>query len=501
MVRTMNTVSNFLAVDLGASSGRVVIGRWDGNKFSLEELHRFSNGGVSLLGHMHWDVLRLWSEICDALAKYRATHDGPPAGISVDSWGVDFGLLDSSGALIGNPFHYRDSRTDGIAELTMQSVSPREIYQQTAIQTLHFNTIFQLFSMVRSESAQLASAKTLLMIPDLFHYFLSGEIAVEYTNATTSQMYSSEAGDWARPLLDRLKIPTGILPRIVKPGTILGQVRPDICRAAGFASTFPVIAGATHDTGSAVAGIPNLDSESVFLSSGTWSLMGVEVDKPVTSNEAFALNYTNEGGVAGTIRLLKNVTGLWVLQECHRQWSREGHPFDWGEVMRLAEAAEPLQTLIDTDDPAFRAPLNMVEAIHEYCLATSQPIPGSVGQLARACLESLCVKYRIVLEQLRSITGRRLDTIRVVGGGSQNRLLCQWTADACECKVIAGPVEASALGNVMMQAVATGQIANVKAGREAIGRSVTCESYIPGDFLPWLGAITRFREREAPRVV
>ena len=299
-------------------------------------------------------------------------------------------------------------------------------------------------------------------------------------------MYSSEAGDWARPLLDRLKIPTGILPRIVKPGTILGQVRPDICRAAGFASTFPVIAGATHDTGSAVAGIPNLDSESVFLSSGTWSLMGVEVDKPVTSNEAFALNYTNEGGVAGTIRLLKNVTGLWLLQECHRQWSREGHHLDWSEVMRLAEAAEPLQTLIDTDDPAFRAPLNMVEAIHEYCRATSQPIPGSVGQLARACLESLCVKYRIVLEQLRSITGRRLDTIRVVGGGSQNRLLCQWTADACECKVIAGPVEASALGNVMMQAVATGQIANVKAGREAIGRSVTCESYIPGDFLPWI---------------
>jgi len=497
----MNAVSNFLAVDLGASSGRVVIGRWDGNKFSLEELHRFSNGGVSLLGHMHWDVLRLWSEICDALAKYRSTHDGQPAGISVDSWGVDFGLLDSSGALSGNPFHYRDSRTDGIAELVMQSISPREVYQQTAIQTLHFNTIFQLFSMVRSGSPQLAAAKTLLMIPDLFHYFLSGEIAVEYTNATTSQMYSSEAGDWARPLLDRLEIPTGILPRIVKPGTILGQVRLDVCRPAGFASTFPVIAGATHDTGSAVAGIPNLDSESVFLSSGTWSLMGVEVDKPVTSNEAFELNYTNEGGVADTIRLLKNVTGLWLLQECHRQWTREGHPLDWSEVMRLAEAAEPLQVLIDPDDPAFRAPLNMVEVIYEYCCATSQPIPTSVGQLARACLESLCVKYRIVLEQLRSITGRRLDTIRVVGGGSQNRLLCQWTADACECKVIAGPVEASALGNVMMQAVATGQIADVKAGRVAIGRSVTCESYTPGDFLPWVSALTRFRELETPRVV
>lgn len=497
----MSTISNFLAVDLGASSGRMVVGHWDGSKFSLEELHRFSNGGVSLLGHMHWDVLRLWSEICDALAKYSATHSELPAGISVDSWGVDFGLLDANGALIGNPFHYRDSRTDGIAELVMQSVSPPEIYRQTAIQTLHFNTIFQLFSMVRSKSPQLANAKTLLMMPDLFHYFLSGEIAVEYTNATTSQMYSSEAGDWARTLLERLEIPTSILPRIVKPGTVLGQVRPDICRAAGFASTFPVIAGATHDTGSAVAGIPNLDSESVFLSSGTWSLMGVEVEKPVTSNEAFELNYTNEGGVAGTIRLLKNVTGLWLLQECHRQWSREGRHLDWSEVMRLAEAAEPLQAFIDPDDPAFRAPLNMVEAIHDYCRATSQPVPMSVGQLARTCLESLCVKYRIVLDQLRSITGGRLDTIRVVGGGSQNRLLCQWTADACECQVIAGPVEASALGNVMMQAVATGKIADVKGGREAIGRSVTCERYSPGDFQPWIHAIARFRELGLPRVV
>ena len=497
----MSTVSNFLAVDLGASSGRVVVGHWDGSKFSLEELHRFSNGGVSLLGHMHWDVLRLWSEICDALAKYCAHHEELPAGISVDSWGVDFGLLDSDGSLIGNPFHYRDSRTDGIAELVTQSVSAREIYQQTAIQTLHFNTIFQIFSMVLSKSEQLSSAKTLLMIPDLFHYFLSGEIAVEYTNATTSQMYSAEAGDWARTLLDRLEIPTRILPRIVQPGTILGQVRSEICRAAGFASTFPVIAGATHDTGSAVAGIPNLDAESVYLSSGTWSLMGVEADSPVTSNEAFELNYTNEGGVAGTIRLLKNVTGLWLLQECHRQWTKEGHHLEWSEVMQLAEAAEPMRSLIDPDDPAFRAPLNMVDALQDYCRATFQPVPESVGQLARTCLESLCVKYRIVLEQLRSLTAKHLETIRVVGGGSQNRLLCQWTADACACTVIAGPVEASALGNIMMQAVATGRIKDVNAGREAIGRSVTCVRYTPGDFQPWIGAIARFRELGAPRVV
>lgn len=501
VVPTMTTVTNFLAVDLGASSGRVLIGHWDGSRFSLEELHRFSNGGVSLLGNLHWDVLRLWSEICDALAKYCADHSEVPAGISVDSWGVDFGLLDGSGSLIGNPFHYRDARTDGIPATVMQSVSAREIYQQTAIQTLHFNTLFQLFSMVRCKSQQLASAHTLLMIPDLFHYFLSGEIAVEYTNATTSQMYSPERGDWARVLLERLEIPTSILPRIVQPGTVLGQLRPEVCQAAGFASTFPVIAGATHDTASAVAGIPNLDADSAFLSSGTWSLMGVEVDGPVTSNDAFELNYTNEGGVAGTIRLLKNVTGLWLLQECHRQWSREGSHMEWNEIMRLAEAAEPLRSFIDPDDAAFRAPLNMADAIHNYCCATGQPVPESVGQLARTCLESLCVKYRIVLEQLRRITGRRLDTIRVVGGGSQNRLLCQWTADACECNVIAGPVEASALGNVMMQAVATGLIKDVKSGREAIGRSVTCERYTPGDFKPWIGAIARFRELGAPRVV
>jgi rhamnulokinase len=497
----MSTLTNFLAVDLGASSGRVLIGHWDGSRFSLEELHRFSNGGVSVLGNMHWDVLRLWSEIGDALTKYCVHHNELPAGISVDSWGVDFGLLDSSGSLIGNPFHYRDSRTNGIPELVMQSVSAREIYQQTAIQTLHFNTLFQLYSMVRSRSQQLKSARTLLMIPDLFHYFLSGEIAIEYTNATTSQMYSPQARNWAHALLERLDIPTGILPRIVQPGTVLGQVRAEVCRAAGFASTFPVIAGTTHDTASAVAGIPNLEAESVFLSSGTWSLMGVEVDRPVTSNEAFELNYTNEGGAAGTIRLLKNVTGLWLLQECHRQWSREGHHLEWSAIMRLAEAAEPQHSFIEPDDPAFRAPMNMVDALHEYCRATGQRIPGSVGQLARTCLESLCVKYRIVLEQLRSITGRRLDTIRVVGGGSQNRLLCQWTADACECNVVAGPVEASALGNVMMQAVATGLIKDVKSGREAIGRSVACERYTPGNFEPWIGAIARFRELGAPRVV
>ena len=492
--------TNFVAVDLGASSGRVLVGQWDGHCFRLEELHRFSNGGVSILGTLHWDVLRIWSEIEQGLAKYRARFGGTPAGISVDAWGVDFALIDSHGQLVGNPVHYRDARTDGMPALVMERVSARELYRETSVQTLQINTLFQLYSMVLVASPQLERAETLLMIPDLFHYFLCGEKGVEYSEATTTQMYSPAARDWARGMLQKLHIPVNILPRILQPGSLLGEVRPEVYRRAGFSRGFPVIVGASHDTASAVAAIPNLDAESVFLSSGTWSLMGVEVDAPVASEEAFALNYTNEGGVDGSILLLKNLTGLWLLQECQRQWSREGHEYGWDEIMGLAVAAEPFRSIVVPDAVDFVMPVNMPEAIRDYCRRTDQLVAETTGELARACMESLCVSYRSVLEQLRRITGRRLQVVRVVGGGSQNRLLCQWTADASQCTVVAGPAEASAMGNVMMQAVATGHLQGVQAGRSAIAESVSCVSYLPGEGQPWQETYLRFQQLEVAGV-
>lgn len=492
--------ANFIAVDLGASSGRVLVGQWDGRRFRLEELHRFSNGGVSILGTLHWDVLRIWSEIEEGIAKYRGRFDGLPAGISVDAWGVDFALLDSRGQIVGNPVHYRDARTDGMLALVMERVSARELYRETSVQTLQINTLFQLYSMVHGASPQLERAETLLMMPDLFLYFLCGEKGVEYSEATTTQMYSPAARDWARGLLGKLDLPVGILPRILQPGTVLGEVRPEVYRRAGLDGGFPVIVGASHDTASAVAAIPHLDGESVFLSSGTWSLMGVEVDSPVTSEEAFALNYTNEGGVDGSILLLKNVTGLWLLQECQRQWNREGHQYGWDEIMSLAVAAARFRSIVNPDAVDFVKPENMPEAIRDYCRRTGQPVPETVGELARACMESLCARYRSVLEQLRRITGRSLPVIRVVGGGSRNGLLCQWTADACQCEVIAGPVEASALGNVMMQAVATGHLQGVKAGRNAIAESVSCITYLPGESQPWRETYLRFQQLEGTGV-
>ena len=492
----MSDAAHFLAIDLGASSGRLLVGQWDGSLFSLDELHRFSNGGVSVLGTLYWDVLHIWSEIELGLAKYQARFDRIPEGISVDAWGVDFALLDTLGNMIGNPVHYRDARTNGMPDLVFSHISPRELYNETAVQTLHINTLFQLYSMVQNASPQLAQAKTLLMIPDLFHYFLSGEKVAEYSEATTSQMYSPVTRDWARNLLTRLSIPVSILPHIVAPGTILGPVLPQVWQRAGFSSSFPVIAGASHDTASAVAAIPNLDSDSVFLSSGTWSLMGVETEAPVTTEEAFALNYTNEGGSDGSILLLKNVTGLWLLQECQRQWKSEGREHGWDELMSLAQDAEPFRSILNPDDASFVLPASMPEAIQDYCRRSAQPVPETVGELARACIESLCLRYRSVLDQLRRLTGHALPVIRVVGGGSQNALLCQWTADACECSVVAGPVEASALGNIMMQAVATGHLASVKEGRRAIARSTTCREYSPRAGDPWQQTYLRFQHLE-----
>lgn len=472
-------ITNFLAIDLGASSGRVMLARWDGQVFALEEIHRFANGPLELNDHMHWDVQRLWQEVKVGLAKYATRYNAPLAGIGIDTWGVDFGLLDSAGQLIHNPYHYRDWRTIGMAELVHERAPAERIYARTGIQFLQFNTLFQLYSLSRAAADDLARTDVFLMMPDLFHYWMTGAKVGEYTNATTTQFLAAHTRRWATDLFDALGLPSRILPPLVQPGTLLGILAPAVRDEVGLRHDTPVFAVATHDTASAVAAIPGLDAQSVYISSGTWSLVGIELDQPMLTEAARRLNFTNEGGVGGTIRLLKNVGGLWLLQECQRLWQQQGHDYSWAELVALAEAAEPRRSLVDPDDPAFLAPDDMLAAIDDYCRRANQPAPASVGAVVRCCLESLALKYRQVIESLEELTGRALPTIRIVGGGSQNALLCQLTADACGRTVVAGPVEATALGNVMVQAIAAGYLPDIAAGRAAVARSVEQRVFTP----------------------
>lgn len=495
----MTQTVNFVAADLGASSGRIMLGQWDGQAFSVRELHRFANGGVRAGDGYYWDILRIWSQIKTGLTKYHAMCTQPPHGVAVDAWGVDFGLLDSAGRLIGNPRHYRDPRTIGIPRRVFKTVAEREWFRETGVQTMAINTLFQLCSMVRAQDPALAQVETMLMIPDLCAYFLCGEKTVEWTEAATTQMYSPHRRDWARSLLRSVDVPVFILPPVTRPGTVLAPIRADVAEGCGFMRSFPAIAVGSHDTASAVAAIPNMDKKSVFLSSGTWSLMGVQAAKPDTSEEAQRLGFTNEGGADGAVLLLKNITGLWIVQECMRQWSSEGLGIRWEELAAAAEAAKAFQSFIDPDASSFQAQCDMPRAIREYCKASGQTAPETAGETARCAFESLSLKYRSVLESLRKLTGRELSTVRVVGGGGLNAVLCQMTADACGCPVVSGPSEASALGNVMLQAIATGHLDDVQSGRAALAESVQCTAFEPHRSGGWDEAYARFQLLEAIR--
>jgi rhamnulokinase len=494
----MSHTANFIAADLGASSGRLMVGRWDGSCFLLDELHRFSNAGISSTGGLYWDALGIWSQLEAGLRRYRSRFDDAPLGIGVDAWGVDYALLDRCGRLIGNPHHYRDPRTDGVPTFVFERFAERDIFAETGVQTMQINTLFQLFCMLRASDPQLEFAEKLLMIPDLYLYFLCAEKQNEYTEVTTTQMYSPARGDWAREMLSSLGIPLPILSPVVQPGTILGAVRPDILRSADLSTAFPAISVASHDTASAVAAIPCLDEHSAFISSGTWSLMGVQVREPNTSEEAFRLHFTNEGSADGAILLLRNLTGLWIIQECLRRWELGGHCYSWNDITLAAANAKPLQRLFDPNAKEFQMPADMPGAIRSYCQGTRQSIPETVGEISRCAFESLSLKYRSVLESLEKLTGRHLDSIRVVGGGSLNHFLCQMIADVCDRPVVCGPVEASALGNVMLQAVATGHLQNVSAGRAAIAGSLECVSLVPRPSDAWDEAYARFRTYELP---
>jgi rhamnulokinase len=486
----MEKTRSFLAIDLGAESGRAMLGRID-DQLMLNEIHRFSNGPVRVGDHIHWDVLRLWTEIQNGLRVAAGREGSSLAGIGLDTWGVDFGLLDSSDRLIGNPYHYRDARTNGMIEAACQIVPREEIYNQTGIQFMQLNTLFQLFAMRQENDPALQSARTLLTTPDLFNFWFTGRKAGELTISTTTQCYNPREKRWASELLTALDIPRPIFQPIIQPGTVLDRLRPSVAEEAA-CERIPVIAVGSHDTASAAAAVPAEKIDFIYISSGTWSLMGIESDQPIINANSLDYDLTNEGGVCDATLFLKNIMGMWLLQESRRQWARVGRKYSYEELTNLADEAPAFRSLIAVSDNRFLAPANMVECIQSFCHETEQPVPQTDGDIVRCILESLALEYCWGAEKLRELSGRALPVIHIIGGGSRNWLLNQFTANATGCEVIAGPVEATAIGNILIQAIALGELSSLQEGRALVRRSFEVTTYQPKNCSPWDDAYNRY---------
>jgi rhamnulokinase len=479
----------YLAFDLGAESGRAVLGRVDRGVITTEELHRFPNEPVEYGGSLHWDVPRLWFEMRKALRESREIQ---LSGIGVDTWGVDYALLGEGGELLQNPYHYRDKRTDGVMGQVFQCVSRDEIYSETGIQFMSINTLYQLCAAKRDTPELLKAARTLLTMPDLFHYWLTGNARCEFTNATTTQMVNAVSRSWSRKLMEKLQLPTNLPAPIIEPGCVVGSLSAEAASGMALAGT-PVIAPGTHDTASAVAAVAAREG-TAFLSSGTWSLIGTELNAPLINANSLRLNFTNEGGVCGTTRLLKNVMGLWMLQGCRRAWSSKGRGYSYAELMELAVREPAFRQLVDPNDESFLHPVSMPEAIDRFCLKTQQPRPSNPGAYARAVLESLALKYAVVIGEIEQLTGKPINEIRIIGGGSKNQLLNQFTADATGRRVLAGPVEATALGNLAIQILATGAASSLAEARAMIDRSFPTQIFEPRDRDRWQKEYERFQQ-------
>jgi rhamnulokinase len=479
----------YLAFDLGAESGRAILGYFQSGILTTKEVHRFPNEPIEYRGSLRWDVAKLWSEMRKALAQVEEVELG---GIGVDTWGVDYALLGEKGELLENPYHYRDRRTEGVLEEVLRKVSRQEIYQATGIQFMPINTLYQLFAARREDPNIFAAAKKMITMPDLFHYWMTGNAVCEFTNATTTQMVDPVKRTWATGLMQRLEIPVDLPAPIVEPGTTTGTLLPNIAGQSSLAGT-PVIAPACHDTASAVAAISARDG-TAFLSSGTWSLVGTELDSPVITAEAMRLNFTNEGGVNGTTRLLKNVMGLWMLQCCRQSWTAQGHLYDYRELMELASRETSFRHLIDPDDESFLRPSDMLTAMNKFCSQTHQPLPEGPCAYVQTILESLAFKYRLVIRNLELVSGKHIEQIRIIGGGSKNRLLNQLTADATGRKVLAGPSEAAALGNIAIQILATGGASSLREVRAIVDRSFPTEIFEPRETGKWDQHAERFEQ-------
>ena len=479
---------SYLAFDLGAESGRAILGSLHSGVLTIEEIHRFPNEPVEYGGSLHWDAPRLWREIKNGLAQAQGRT---LTGIGVDTWGVDFALLGESGELLQNPYHYRDGRTHGVMAEVFRKIPKEDIYTLTGIQFLPFNTLYQLVATRRDTPGILKAARRFLTMPDLFHYWLTGNAVCEFTNASTTQMVNPVTHEWVPALLELTGLHPAVPAPIVEPGTIVGPLTVDMAGTSSIAGT-PVIAPASHDTGSAVAAV-SARHGTAFLSSGTWSLLGTELDGPVLTRNGLRRNFTNEGGVCGTTRLLKNVMGLWLLQSCRHSWTAQGIPCEYQGLMDMASREAPFAHLVDPDDPSFLNPTNMVEMIDHFCVETDQPVPRTPAAYVRAILESLAFKYRLVLGELEQLSGRRMEQIRVIGGGSKNRVLNQFTADAIGRTVLAGPVEATAIGNIAVQMLATGEASSIQEARAIVDRSFPTEIYEPQEPDRWDREAERFQ--------
>lgn len=485
-------MQRFLAFDLGAESGRGILGILSSGNLALREVHRFANTPVHLPQGLFWDSFRLFHEIEEGIrlaGKEGATIDG----IGVDTWGVDFGLLGEDSTLVENPRCYRDARTNGILEAAFAQMPKDELYARTGIQFLQFNTLFQLLAMRRMNASSLAAARTLLMMPDLLNYWLCGRPVAEITIASTSQIYNPAGGAWDGELLESFGVSPGLLPELVAPGTRLGTLLPHVAEATRVSPEVPVYTAAGHDTACAVAAVPaSADADWCYISSGTWSLMGAELAHPVMTPTAMAHGFTNEVGVGGRIRFLKNIMGLWLLQECRRAWALDGKDYTYDELTQAATGAEPFLAVVDPD--AFLAPGRMPDKIRGFCEQSGQRVPESPEQITRVIFESLAVCYRKVLEDLEATLGKRMEVIHIVGGGSRNRVLNQFVADVTGRLVVAGPFEATAIGNVLVQAMGSGELQGLESARDVVKNSFEVRRYEPQGSREWESAYAKFRE-------
>lgn len=481
-------MSRYLVFDYGASSGRAMLATYENEKISMKEIHRFTNDPVTVNGTMYWDILRLFFEMKTAITK--AVNDGGFDYIGIDTWGVDFAFVDEDGQLLQNPVHYRDARTNDWEELF--NIIPREeLYDRTGIQLISLNTIYQLYAVKKNQPWLLEKADKIIFMPDLLAYFLTGVKYTEYSMASTTQLLDAKKRTWDKEILDKLGIPERLFLPVSMAGDFVGTLLPEIQEELG-APAAKVVRTAGHDTGSAVLATPTQNDDFLYISCGTWALLGTEISEPCMNDLAKKYNFSNEGGATGDIRLLKNIMGTWILAEARRQWTREGHDYGFGEMESLAKEAEPFKCFIDPDDAIFAPPGNMPRRIKEYCEKTGQYVPQTVGEIVRCVDESLALKFRMFTEQTEETTGKKFPAINILGGGVQSKLLCQMTADAAGRKVVAGPIEATALGNLAMQLIASGELQDVKAARKVIENSFDTYYYDPVDPAAWDEAYARF---------
>lgn len=478
-----------LAFDFGASSGRAIIGCFDGDKITLEEVHRFSNNPVSVGGTVYWDVLRLFYEIKQGIIKAKIA--GGFDSIGIDTWGVDFGLIDSEGKLMENPVHYRDARTVGLVDEAFKTMPKEKLYGITGIQFMELNTLFQLISLKKYRPWMLERADKMLFMPDLFGYMLTGKMCAEYSIASTSQLIDLDKRTWSKEILDAFGIKESVFAPLVQPGTVLGELSKEVCEECGV-DPVPVISVCGHDTQSAITSVPCEDGDFAFLSSGTWSLFGTELDKPIVNETSMNINITNEGGFDGSTGFLKNIIGLWLIQESRRQWKREGKEYSYADLEKLALAAEPFKCFIDPDAPEFVPHGNIPERVREFCRKTGQYVPETVGEIMRCIYESLAMKYRLTFEKLRECTERDYPVIHVIGGGTKDGLLCQMTANSCDRTVKAGPIEATVMGNVAVQLMSDGSVKNIGQARKIVANSSELKTFEPKDTDKWAGAYEDF---------